>query len=817
MATRPKSIQTPSAYLTRNSFRFADPTGLQPDQWRMIAREPINKMAQRFIVRELCALQYNIVSDDRKDPRAEKYTDEWEDKFERGDGFDVWMARMIEDACTLSFGAASEVGYQGEDFDWIVHVDGATLMPTYEDRLPYAQINPDNWTQRVYFSRKNLARLRVAPRPDLRHKEYQVSPTEDAFLSIQALSRIYLYYMQQLDDTPPPGILDVGDMTYEDAMDWAKQFRETIEGIDPIKIPILYDHEVPAKWIPFGLSPNDLNMVEQFKRFAEMLLGKYGLSIGDLRLFEHESTKAGERVSQMVTERSGIGFWASMITAYFDRLLPKGLHFQFKQPRPERELIVAQRQQTQLAILQAATGNKALMEPADAIEQAKDWELFTVEFEAPEPEPVPPALAAGENGNQGPTQEDIDENEEARDAFDDTDLAKKAAMLVKDELGDWKEPSGSTVDRLTGAMKDYFKDVGESIPEKAIGRILEQVRALVIEDEGVEEKASLTDVVEGRVHEAFTVALDRAFQLGYLDRDERIAASSVIGDVLPTLSEALLDKVAGADAEIEDDDLRIIAKAVQAKAMTTEQIDKIIDELLDRERWWLISKSLRPKIDDVLRELYAYGLNVSAGRIEKLRLGLGETPSLSIDWNMRDPVVEKMIADHGAEMVTNVESGTKHYLRRMILEAVEEGLSTTATVERMQKDIFGLPTGEASKFTRERLVSITNYEVNKAMSGAAHQLRDSLGLKKKQWFTNRVSPCELCIANEAAGVVEKKFKYAGVFGAIFYPPAHPRTCRCVATAVEAEVRSLGTEGPIKWPFTIKAYVDAIEPAVATVS
>ncbi len=76
-----------------------------------------------------------------------------------------------------------------------------------------------------------------------------------------------------------------------------------------------------------------------------------------------------------------------------------------------------------------------------------------------------------------------------------------------------------------------------------------------------EKSLALTEVVEARVHEAFTVALDRAFQLGYLDRENRIKASNVIGDFLPELSKELLARVAGAGAQIEDQDLRTIAKA----------------------------------------------------------------------------------------------------------------------------------------------------------------------------------------------------------------------------------------------------------------
>lgn len=732
MAT-PKSIQKPQAYLVRQQFAFADPTGYAPEQWRIVAREPVNKMAQRFIIRELSALEYSIVSSKRNDKRIDDYSERWETIFENGDGFDVWLSRIVDDACTLPFGAASEVGYKGDELDWVLHVDAGTLMPTYEKSKPYCQVNPDNWVDKVFFTRDQLKRLRVNPRPDIRYKEYQIAPTEDAFLAIEALSRVYLYYVKQLTDTPPPGILDVIDMDEEEVEGWAREFRDLIVGTDPIKIPILYGHERAAVWIPFGRSPNDLNLLEQFKRFAELVLGKYGLSIGDLRLFEHESTKAGERVSQLVTERSGIGFWASAIEAYLDRMLPAELVFRFKQPRPERELVVSQYRQIQLAILQAAIGGKPLMTPEQAVEQADDWDLFSVAIEPPEPEPVPPALQAPP---EMPTDEELRQTQEVADALDDTDLAGKAALIVRAELGEWKTPPDTAVDRLVELVRSIFVRSGERA-EGQIESLYDQVREVLTEATGPKRESEV----------------------------------------------------------------------VEEKARTAQQIDEALDEILSRVDWYNVSSTDVPMVEDLLQDMYRHGLSLSAGQIEMVRLGLSDLPSMSIAWDLRDPRVRELIESHAAEMVTNVNNGTKFYLREMLKEAIDQGYGASETVQLIQKDLFGLPSGEASKFTRERIMSIVNYEINKAMSQAGQELRDAVGLEQKQWFTNNVSPCDICLDNQAKGVVPKDFLYEGVFGPIAYPPAHPHTCRCLATAVESEIREKYGAGEIEWPFTLPTASD----------
>lgn len=470
---KPQSIQSPSLFLTRSIFRFADPTGFSPSQWRLIAREPVNKMAQRFIIRELCSLQWEISSDKRKDKRVDDYTDAWEDIWEDGDGFNMWLARMLDDVCTLPFGGASEVGYQGDTLEWALHVDGATILPTYQKNAPYVQVNPDDWTQRVYFKRDQLRRMRANPRPDIRYKAYQVSPTEDGFMAIEALSKIYLYYMQELTDTPPMGILDMIGMEQSEAISWAKNFREMVEGTDPIKIPVLYGkaRTVPANWIPFGRSPQDLNVVEQFKRFAEMLLTKYGLSIGDLRLFEHESTKAGERVSQMVTERSGIGFWAALVAGYINRLLPDGLTFGFKQPRPERELVEANRKAVQLRMLQEATGVKPLIDVKDAVEEARALELFITEVLPLDEEstPVPP-----QPSNGAPPRPELEQSggqpQEVTDQEADQDLTK--ALVLKALGPGWRHPEGPTREQLEKLFRSAFEGAGRAVDAGQVGDVM---------------------------------------------------------------------------------------------------------------------------------------------------------------------------------------------------------------------------------------------------------------------------------------------------------------------------------------------------------
>lgn len=687
-------------------------------------------MAISFIIRELCALDYSVEAVDSKTAsavkRADRYTNDWEDYFENGQGFDLWLARVVRDACILPFGGAAEVGYRGDELDWVLHVDAGTLMPTYQPKLPYAQVNPDNWADMVFFKPGQLQRLRVNPRSDIRYKEYQVAPTEDAYLAIEALALIYVYYMQQLGDTPPPGILDLLDMTKEEAEEWAEKFAELIKGVDALKVPVLYGHTKPAVFVPFTRTPQDLNVVEQFKRFCEILLGKYGLSIGDLRLFEHDATKAGERVSQLITERSGIGFWATMIEAYLNRILRKlGLRFKFNQPRPEKDLVVAKVAQTKAAWIQAAAGGKPLLTQESALEQLKDWDLFTVDVEVPEPEPLPPALAANA-GLDGATQEEVEEeDEDTRDAFDDQDLAKKIALTVKAELGEWGSVEiDNSAERFVAWLAEKFFVVDFHAGNRTrLAAIVDATARTFVEQR---EKAELRTKQNG-------------------------------------------------DSQVD-----------------AEALFRQIEDLLDRNEWWKLQAS-DAEVAGVLEEFYLYGLDEEAARIENLRTG-GTARVLGLAWNVRDPAVVEIARSQAAKMVTNVDAGTKAFLRNHIVMAVEEGLAGPDAAGRILQSMFG-----DSQFSRARLYSIANFEINSAMSQAGQLLRDRVGLSLKQWFTNRANPCEICLANEAKGEVKADFEYDSVFGPTQGPPGHPQTCRCITTAVEREVLQLGE---FEWPFQL---------------
>jgi len=494
-AATPVSIQQPPPYITRQPLYIANPTLFTPAQWRLVAREPITAACIRHIIREAVSWEYDIIRDDSETPDEDEATIQnlkgVLEQADDGDGWDVWLTRMLQDSLVLPVGGNSEIA--PDDITGMVgglwHVDGATLYPTYDRSLPFVQINPFNGLERVYFRRDDMLRLVFQPRTDLARKMYQIAPIEDAFPYIDGLSRMYIYYLKQLSDTPLTGVLDLMDMSETEAISWAAEFREMMEGIDPIKIPILYGHTRPGKFISFSRTPQDLNIIEQFKRFAEGVASMFGLSIGDLRLFEHDRVLAGVEASQRVTSRSGTGFYAQAIEDLFNRGVfftsQSGFRLKF-----ELGMTGEDEQKARLAQMRAATistlvgQGQPLIKVQDAQKQLEKWGVIDIKLTGI---PTTPGLAglegfgspvdnlASMDENAGAVQELADGSVQLDPVSDIDAVADELQGLYGKALTGRAERSSVTLDRFTKLWEDAFKEAANKVTSELLEKLIDKL------------------------------------------------------------------------------------------------------------------------------------------------------------------------------------------------------------------------------------------------------------------------------------------------------------------------------------------------------
>lgn len=323
----PTRLGVEAIYLPRRPHLAISP-GIGAAQWRgLVAKAPIVRNCISTLILQLTSVPRVIIAED---PKIVDYYLSVLDHF-NGEDFNTAMSRIVRDILEVPFGGAIEV-VRGtkKEVTGLFHVDGGSLYPTYDPELPFVQVDPTNSLRRVEFTSENLIRLPWLMRSDLSGYGWSITPCMDCLSAIESLVRSDLFYHTLLDDTPPPGILDLLDMREEEARAWAKSFRETFEGVDRFKIPILYEHTQPANWIQFQDTSVMKNLPELIRRYAEIVCSSFGMSIVDLGLYEYSQTKAGSVAQLQASKRQGLGaLMAKVADAFNARILPDDVEFRW--------------------------------------------------------------------------------------------------------------------------------------------------------------------------------------------------------------------------------------------------------------------------------------------------------------------------------------------------------------------------------------------------------------------------------------------------------------------------------------------------------
>lgn len=755
---------------------FIDPLTYQPvltdtARWRLVAAEPINRLARRLIQRDVSSLNWKITPRDKQyQDAADYYTQIYKEA-----DFRSLSSRTIKSVCELPQGGAWEInrirpGWFGEgefgSLAFVEFIDGGTLHPTLNTDFPIVQIDPYHQLRRQSFAADEVVRLLASPYDEFDRMWWQESATMASFLAIEALSRIYIYYLKQLHDTPVAGILDLMDFKQEDAKKWAVSFREMLEGIDPIKIPLLYQHDQPAHWLPMGRNPAELSIHDQFKLYAEVVLSNYGLSLSDLRLFDEGQSKAGASVNRKISI-AGIAFYAELIKDAVQSTLPPFLTFEYEEIDLE-DL----RTRSQIRAADARTIQTLVdLPPEVKLKQAQKWGVIDVEF---------------------------DEAAAANQAMAMKLLGAAPKGLPTPRPGQLQAGEGRTVDNL---LIDAKQNAATGTKIFAKGGIIEKAVHAALSFFRPDGKGSNYGKKLQLAEADLTNLLQRQFASAGVDLTEEYVQRMVdavytqfpaIVEQLPTepmQAKALIEKQGseetGADQEAENE---------------LERINAMLEEVIgaaDNPYLFSNQADFDQFIDDVfglLKMAYEEGMLAASEMVQQSLFdrGITDSPYVLLDFVVVDPVVIQMLQNQAAEMVHNIDNGTMYYLRKMIVDGALRGDSAYQIMQDIQNNLFGIPPDEAGKLNQDRIRSIVNTELNAADSNGRLEEMRSIGLTLKRWVTRLVDVCKLCLRNEAHGSVPLDFEYEDVWGTTTHPPGHPTTCHCTLAADKAEMEKIGT-------------------------
>lgn len=334
-----RSLDLP-LYLQRIIPYFNQPTWFNGNIWRkVVEHQPIAVACRETLISQMVTLDWKIEPKDSEKRDEYKddidyYTDFFNDTGELG--YAEVVEWILKDMLDLPFGGAVELGYANDDpgqkLMWIKPIDGATLWPTLNTQWPVAQTLIEASMQTIYFPAHAINRIYMSPRTEIQMEGWGFVPAQKVYLALEALNRGDSYYINLLLDTPEAGILDLGDMAKESAEEWVQAWRNMLNGIDPFKIPVLYEHEKDVKWIPFTRSPTDIMFDKAVLRYGAILTAGYGMTLSDIGYPSTTSggdTLAGTIRNERVSRRSGYGRTREKQKAFFNKMLPPYLMYKY--------------------------------------------------------------------------------------------------------------------------------------------------------------------------------------------------------------------------------------------------------------------------------------------------------------------------------------------------------------------------------------------------------------------------------------------------------------------------------------------------------
>ena len=337
-----RSLDIP--FLHRFFPQWQQPKWETTEFWRWTVRNiPLAIDCREVLISYITSLEWKIEpieSSDRDELKSEitYYTKLFDNGGRPGlAGWDFikLIESILQDYLDTPFGAGVETIREGDKAEGkirqIIYMDSATLFPTLKDQYPVAQRIAENPIGLVVFPAHAVNRLYISPRAEIKYEGWGMAPPEKIFLALDQIRKGDIYLAKFLVDTPEAGILDLMNMDQTAATDWIQAFQDLYTGIDPFKIPVLYEHDMAAKWIPFTRPPAEIMFGETYHQYLTLVTAAYGLSPTDIG-FASKGGGGGETLGGSIrderkTRRSGVARTKKSLKYFFDRMLPDTLQF----------------------------------------------------------------------------------------------------------------------------------------------------------------------------------------------------------------------------------------------------------------------------------------------------------------------------------------------------------------------------------------------------------------------------------------------------------------------------------------------------------
>jgi hypothetical protein len=760
-------------YFSRYVPYWGVPQWLDGRLWRNIVRsQPILMICRDFIVNTILSLDWQIIARDSE--KRKTYEDDI-DYYTRGILKDFGVAYtdlvewVVQDLYDLPFGAGVEMGRQNDDPNgkivWLEPLDGTTLFPTLNEEWPVMQRLWEGLSfGPVFFPAHAINRVRISPKTEILRKGWGMPPPEKIYMALEMLNRGDQYYANLLLDTPPAGILDLGDMEKQSALSWIGSFRNLMNGIDAFKIPVLYEHNTKVDFIPFGKNPNDVMFDRISLKYAAICASAYGETLSDIGL-EHQAgggdTLAGSVRNERKTKQTGKSFAKRKMREFFDNILPPYLSFRYVDVDEEESIATGRARlatstafHTMLTDGYISRGEARLQSIADG--------MFTV----PIPETLPPDAV--------PMQ--------TTPGFKESGSKQVGTQNVPVSQGGQGDV-GTSMRSMAGRSK--LKEVIQSLLQKL-------------------------------PHQATDVRLSRLVKIALKAMYPSIKKSlDTLDDLELELWNSTQTKILFDDGtdELDPDSLIMVQKA------NSEIEQKLQTDLDKSKKWWSVvsDDDITNRLMPVIMEEFSRSLEDTTIDLQGALYADGLTdepvpPQHSVSVTNND-VLKRLQVLAGA-MAGQINEGTAFYIRRIIMSSIRDTMSTPPYSDqikqgididtiladnRVVRTIVRGALAELESLVDLRSTTIADFETSRIDKIAAQEEYKQSGLKTKAWKCYGDNPCPTCLENESQGFVPVDFKYKSVFtdDEIEAPPAHPKVEHCGLIFDRSELADLYNQGKFK--------------------
>lgn len=234
----------------------------------------------------------------------------------------ILLDRVLEDLLVLDAGVIEKIW----TFDWteligLNSVDWATIRPIYNEYWEVdhnrAFVQVMDWAKdKVYFSQKEMIYMMANPQNDVELFWYGRSPIESIMLQVQAALQADMYNIKNFTkDNIPPGMLDLWDVSEEEATNFIALWNATVVGNNQQMKFVWWPWD--KKFQQFRESNRDMQYAQYLDWLARIKLAAYWLTSIDANITQ-DVNKALAGTQKQMSNSKGIRNAKSLVEEYFN-------------------------------------------------------------------------------------------------------------------------------------------------------------------------------------------------------------------------------------------------------------------------------------------------------------------------------------------------------------------------------------------------------------------------------------------------------------------------------------------------------------------